>query len=51
MAVCKRAAQKYTRSRVRKALPEDFAYLIEELMTEDRDGVDKRAYYCLLYTS
>ena len=48
MAVCKRAAQKYTRSRVRKALPEDFAYLIEELMTEDRDGVDKRAYYAAI---
>ena len=25
VAVCKRAAQKYTRSRVRKALPKDFA--------------------------
>ena len=48
VAVCKRAAQKYTRSRVRKALPEDFAYLIEELMTEDRDGVDKRAYYAAI---
>lgn len=45
VAVCKRAAQKYTRSRVRKALPSDFAYVIEELMTEDRGGVDKRDYY------
>lgn len=45
VAVCKRAAQKYTRSRVRKALPKDFAYIIEELMTENRHGVDKQAYY------
>ena len=28
--VCKHAAEKYTRSKVRKALPEDFAYVIEE---------------------
>ena len=44
VSVCKRAAQKYTRSKVRRALPENFAYIIEELMTEDRDGVDKKAY-------
>ena len=43
--MCKRSAQKYTRSRVRKALPKDFAYIIEELMTEDSHGVDKEAYY------
>lgn len=48
VSVCKRAAQKYTRSKVRKALPENFAYIIEELMTEDRDGVDKKAYYAAI---
>ena len=32
--VSKRAASKYTRSKVRKALPKDFAYVIEELITE-----------------
>lgn len=48
VAVCKRAAQKYTRSRVRKALPCDFAYIIEELMTENRHGVDKQAYYAAI---
>lgn len=48
VAVCKRAAQKYTRSRVRRALPDDFAYLIEELMTEDHHGVDKEAYYAAI---
>jgi fructose-1,6-bisphosphatase-3 len=48
VAVCKRAARKYTRSRVRKALPKDFAYIIEELMTENRHGVDKQAYYAAI---
>ena len=48
VAVCKRAARKYTRSRVRKALPDDFAYIIEELMTEDRHGEDKQAYYAAI---
>ena len=48
VAVCKRAAQKYTRSRVRKALPKDFAYIIEELMTENSNGVVKQAYYAAI---
>lgn len=42
--MCKVSARKYTRSKVRKALPEDFAYIIEELMTESRHGSDKDAY-------
>ena len=32
--VCKTTASKYTRSKVRKALPPDYAYVIEELITE-----------------
>ena len=43
--VCKEASGKYTRSKVRKALPEDFAYIIDELMTDDNLTVDKQAYY------
>lgn len=43
--VCKRTASKYTRSKVRKALPEDFAYVIEELITERPDITDKESYY------
>ena len=43
--VARRATHKYTRAKVRRALPEDFAYVIEELLTEDRHGVDKEAYY------
>ena len=48
IAVCKRAARKYTRSRVRKALPEDFAYIIEELMYADTRNFDKEAYYAAI---
>ena len=43
--VSKRAASKYTRSKVRKALPKDFAYVIEELITEKAEVLDKEAYY------
>ena len=43
--VCKIAAGKYTRSKVRKATPEDFAYIINELITESNLAVDKHAYY------
>lgn len=43
--VCKRTASKYTRSKVRKALPADYAYVIEELITEKAEVLDKEAYY------
>ena len=41
----KHCASKYTRSKVRKALPKDFAYVIEELITEKEEVEDKEAYY------
>lgn len=41
----KRVSSKYTRSKVRKALPKDFAYVIEELITEKAEIQDKEAYY------
>ena len=43
--VSKCAASKYTRSKVRKALPKDFAYVIEELITEKSEVNDKESYY------
>lgn len=43
--VSKHVASKYTRSKVRKALPKDFAYVIEELITEKADLNDKESYY------
>lgn len=41
----KRVASKYTRSKVRKALPKDFAYIIEEMITEKEEVQNKEAYY------
>lgn len=43
--ITKRTASKYTRSKVRKALPKDFAYIIEELITEKAEVQDKEGYY------
>ena len=43
--ITKRVASKYTRSKVRKALPKDFAYVIEELVTEKEEVQNKEAYY------
>lgn len=43
--LCRVVSSKYTRSKVRKALPEDYAYVIEELITEKQELPDKEAYY------
>lgn len=43
--VCRAAASKYTRSKVRKALPHDFAYVMEELLQEDEHRFNKKEYY------
>lgn len=43
--VCRNVSSKYTRSKVRKALPKDFSYIIEELLHEHSDGIDKHEYY------
>jgi len=43
--VCKAASSKYTRSKVRKAIPQDFSYIIEELLTGRPDVSDQEAYY------
>lgn len=45
VAITKHVASKYTRSKVRKALPKEFAYVIEELITERADISDKEMYY------
>ncbi|MFP3156289.1 fructose-1,6-bisphosphatase [Lachnospiraceae bacterium ZAX-1] len=49
--ICKGASSKYTRSKVRKSLPKDFAYVIEELMTGRPDISDQEAYYSEIITS
>lgn len=35
---------KYSRSKVRKAMPKEFAYIIEELLTESENGTSKQVY-------
>lgn len=43
--VSRKAAFKYTRMKVRKALPKEFAYIIEELMHRGPEEIDKEEYY------
>jgi Uncharacterized protein conserved in bacteria len=43
--ICKYSSSKYTRSKVRKMLPKEFAYIIEELLHEQVGQTDKIAYY------
>jgi len=42
--VCRDVSSKYTRSKVRKSLPQDFSYIIEELLHESLGDSDKTAY-------
>ncbi len=44
IAVCRNVSSKYTRSKVRKSLPQEFAYIIEELLHESTDDRNKQAY-------
>lgn len=43
--VLQSVTSKYTRSKVRKALPGEFAYIIEELLHESPSDYDKQAYF------
>ncbi|MCF0197530.1 MAG: fructose-bisphosphatase class III, partial [Bacteroidaceae bacterium] len=43
--VCQSVSSKYTRSKVRKALPRQYAYIIEELLHESPSDDDKDAYF------
>ena len=45
MELCRYASSKYTRSKVRKLLPEDFKYIIEEFLNEHVEQVHKQNYY------
>lgn len=42
--VCRNVSSKYTRSKVRKALPSDFSYIIQELLHESSVDTNKQAY-------
>lgn len=43
--VCRVMSSKYTRSKVRKALPPAFAYILEELLHEQESIENKQEYY------
>ena len=45
IAVLTRVSSRYTRSKVRKALPKDYAYIIEELMHESRGTFNSKIDY------
>ena len=44
VSVCRLVSSKYTHSKVRKALPKDFSYIIQELLHERTDDVNKTDY-------
>lgn len=43
--ICKEVSSKYTRSKVRKKMPPEFAYIIDELLHVDYNDDNKRVYY------
>ena len=49
--ICRVVASKYTRSKVRKALPADFAYIIDELLHADHYEKNKEQYYGRIFSS
>lgn len=44
VAVCRDVSSKYTRSKVRKSLPRDFSYIIQELLHERPEDKNKADY-------
>lgn len=44
VSVCRLVASKYTHSKVRKSLPHDFSYIIQELLHERTDDANKADY-------
>ena len=43
--ICRLVTSKYTRSKVRKALPKEYAYVIDELLNTNYEFHNKREYY------
>lgn len=49
--VARMVSSKYSRSKVRKSLPADFAYIIEELLHESQQEPDKHDYFNSIISS
>lgn len=49
--VLKRCTAKYTRSKVRKALPKEYSYILEELIHEDVTNDNKGKYYAQIIST
>ncbi|MET4693643.1 fructose-1,6-bisphosphatase [Endozoicomonas lisbonensis] len=45
LSVCKVVSSKYTRSKVRKSLPSDFTYILDELLNLESTQLNKEDYY------
>ena len=45
LEVCRLVGSKYTRSKVRKALPQEYGYIIDELLHTNYDALNKEKYY------
>lgn len=43
--ICKEVSSKYTRSKVRKKMPPEYAYIIDELLHVDYNDENKKLYY------
>ncbi|NLL62718.1 MAG: fructose-1,6-bisphosphatase [Ruminococcaceae bacterium] len=51
LELCHLVSSKYTRSKVRKALPEEYAYVIDELLNTDFNLHNKKEYYHNIITT
>lgn len=51
IGLCRHISTKYTRLKVRKALPKSYAYIIDELMNIDQTETEKKEYYETILTS
>lgn len=49
--VCRKVGEKYTRSKVRKALPPKYSYIIQELLHEDGISPNKSAYIASIFST
>ena len=43
--VCRLVSRKYTRSKVRKKMPSDYAYILDEMLHTDETETDKQVYF------